>query len=158
MIGFHLSVHSRANGVWMSQVGHHVTDAVEGGLNGRRFLIHDRDPLFRAKFQSILTSGRRVRQVAATMTESKCPCRTVCEINQGIVSEPVLYCLATIRSAEPFESSNALSPREESSGAWESADCSYLRAVSHRIALPPPTPGWHVELALSFRSLISIAF
>jgi len=47
---------SRANGLWMSQVGRHVTDAVDGILNGKRFLIHDRDPLFTANFQDILTS------------------------------------------------------------------------------------------------------
>jgi transposase InsO family protein len=47
---------SRANGLWMSQVGRHVTDAVDGILNAKRFLIHDRDRLFTAEFQSILTS------------------------------------------------------------------------------------------------------
>ena len=47
---------SRANGLWMSQVGRHVTDAVDGILNGKRFLIYDRDPLFTAEFQDILTS------------------------------------------------------------------------------------------------------
>jgi transposase InsO family protein len=40
----------------MSQVGRRVTDAVDGILNGKRFLIQDRDPLFTAEFQSILTS------------------------------------------------------------------------------------------------------
>src|SRR3954453_7912840 len=30
---------SRANGLWMSQVGRHTTDAVDGILNGKRFLI-----------------------------------------------------------------------------------------------------------------------
>ena len=47
---------SRANGLWMSQVGRNATDAVDGILNGKRFLIHDRDPLFTAEFQSILKS------------------------------------------------------------------------------------------------------
>jgi putative transposase len=47
---------SRTNGLLMSQVGRHVTDAVDGILNGKRFLIHDRDPLFTAEFQSILSS------------------------------------------------------------------------------------------------------
>ncbi len=47
---------SRANGLWMSQVGRHVTDAVDGILSGKRFLIHDRDPLFTAEFQDILMS------------------------------------------------------------------------------------------------------
>ena len=37
-------------------MGRRVTDAVEGILNGKRFLIHDRDPLFAAEFQDILTS------------------------------------------------------------------------------------------------------
>jgi putative transposase len=40
----------------MSQVGRKATDTVDGILNGRRFLIHDRDPLFTTEFQSILTS------------------------------------------------------------------------------------------------------
>lgn len=49
---------SRANGLWMSQVGRHVTDAVDGILDGKRFLIHDRDPLFTAEFEDILASAR----------------------------------------------------------------------------------------------------
>ena len=45
---------SSANGLWMSQIGRNITDAVDGILNGKRYLIHDRDPLFTAEFQSIL--------------------------------------------------------------------------------------------------------
>jgi transposase InsO family protein len=51
-----VGIASRANGLSMNQVGRHVTDAVDGILNGKRFLIHDRDPLLTAEFQSILTS------------------------------------------------------------------------------------------------------
>ena len=47
---------SRANGLWMSQIGRRVTDAVDGILQGKRYLIHDRDPLFTAEFQGILAS------------------------------------------------------------------------------------------------------
>ena len=47
---------SSPNGLWMSQVGRRVTDTVDGILNGKRYLIHDRDPLFTAEFQSILAS------------------------------------------------------------------------------------------------------
>ena len=47
---------SRANRLWMSQVSRRATDAVDGILNGRRFLIHDRDPLFTNEFESIVTS------------------------------------------------------------------------------------------------------
>jgi hypothetical protein len=48
---------SRANGLWMSQVGRQVTDAVDGILNCKRFLIHDRDPLFTAEFQELSNGG-----------------------------------------------------------------------------------------------------
>jgi len=40
----------------MSQIAREVTDAVDGILNGKRFLIHDREPLFTAEFQSLLTA------------------------------------------------------------------------------------------------------
>src|SRR4051794_38007013 len=43
-----------ANGLWMSQIGRRVTDDVDGILNGKRYLIHDRDPLFTAEFLSLL--------------------------------------------------------------------------------------------------------
>ena len=39
-----------ANGVWMSQIGRNVTDAMEGLPRGKRYLIHDRDPLFTREF------------------------------------------------------------------------------------------------------------
>ena len=35
-----------ANGLWMSQVARNLSDAAEGFLIGKRYLIHDRDPLF----------------------------------------------------------------------------------------------------------------
>jgi putative transposase len=45
---------SIANGLWMAQIGRRVTDAVDGILNGKRYLIHDRDPLFTAEFLRLL--------------------------------------------------------------------------------------------------------
>src|SRR5436305_9268854 len=45
---------SKANGLWMTQIGRNATDAVDGILNGKRYLIHDRDPLFTTEFQCIL--------------------------------------------------------------------------------------------------------
>lgn len=47
---------SSANGLWMSQIGRRVADAMDGILNGKRYLIHDRDPLFTTEFQDILAS------------------------------------------------------------------------------------------------------
>jgi len=45
---------SVANGLWMSQIGRNVTDAVDGILHGKRYLIHDRDPLFTAEFLNMI--------------------------------------------------------------------------------------------------------
>jgi transposase InsO family protein len=39
-----------ANGVWMNQIARNLTDSVDGLLTGKRYLIHDRDPLFTAEF------------------------------------------------------------------------------------------------------------
>ena len=41
---------STANGLWMSQIARNLTDAEQGILTGKRYLIHDRDPLFTAEF------------------------------------------------------------------------------------------------------------
>ena len=38
------------NGVWMSQIARNLTDSVDGLLTGKRYLIHDRDPLFTDEF------------------------------------------------------------------------------------------------------------
>jgi putative transposase len=47
---------SSANGLWMTQVGRTVTDAVDGILQEKRYLIHDRDPLYTTEFLSLLTA------------------------------------------------------------------------------------------------------
>ena len=48
---------TRTNGLWMSQIARNLTDAVDGLLKGKRYLIHDRDPLFTAEFLSTLAEG-----------------------------------------------------------------------------------------------------
>ena len=45
---------SAASGLWMSQIGRNLTDAPDGILHGKRYLIHDRDPLFTAEFLEML--------------------------------------------------------------------------------------------------------
>ncbi len=42
------------DGEWMKQVARNLTDADSGFLNGTRYLIHDRDPLFTEAFREIL--------------------------------------------------------------------------------------------------------
>ena len=45
---------SVANGLWMDQIGRNLTDAVDGILKGKRYLIHDRDPLFTSEFLKLV--------------------------------------------------------------------------------------------------------
>jgi hypothetical protein len=57
---------SVANGLWMSPIGRNLSDAVEGILRGKRYLIHDRDPLFTAEFLNMLADvGREVGKICA---------------------------------------------------------------------------------------------
>ena len=42
------------NEVWMHQAARHLTDAIDGPLLGKRFLIMDRDAKFCAKFKEVL--------------------------------------------------------------------------------------------------------
>ncbi len=44
-------------GSWMVQVARNLTDCCSGFLNGKRYLIHDRDPLFTAQFTMTLTAA-----------------------------------------------------------------------------------------------------
>ncbi len=44
-------------GSWMVQVARNLTDCVDGFLLGKRYLIHDRDPLYTAHFTKTLTAA-----------------------------------------------------------------------------------------------------
>jgi putative transposase len=51
-----LGLHAQPNGPWMEQIARNVSG--EGGfLAGKKYLIHDRDPLFTEKFDSILKAA-----------------------------------------------------------------------------------------------------
>ena len=45
------------NGLWMSQIARNLTDAEQGILTGKGYLIHDRDPLFTAEFLNMITEA-----------------------------------------------------------------------------------------------------
>jgi len=42
------------NGLWMKQIARNLTAGEDGIVNGKRYLIHDRDPLFTAEFMRML--------------------------------------------------------------------------------------------------------
>src|SRR5690242_21406365 len=48
-------VASKANGLWMTQIARNVTDEIDGFIKGKRYLIHDRDPLYTQEFLGTLT-------------------------------------------------------------------------------------------------------
>jgi transposase InsO family protein len=50
-------ISARANGLWMNQIARNLTDAEDGLLKGKRYLIHDRDPLFTEEFLATLTEA-----------------------------------------------------------------------------------------------------
>src|SRR5262249_829968 len=45
-----------ANGLWMAQIARNLTDAVDGFFAGKRYLIHDRDPLYTREFLATLAT------------------------------------------------------------------------------------------------------
>jgi len=51
----------QANGQWMKQAGRNLSDPMSGFLVGKKYVIHDRDPLFTKEFARILrTAGIQV--------------------------------------------------------------------------------------------------
>ena len=46
-----------ANGLWMSQIARNLTDSEDGILRGKRYLIHDRDPLYTDEFVNMLSEA-----------------------------------------------------------------------------------------------------
>ena len=47
----------QAYGGWMKQIARNLTDPFGGFLKGKKYLIHDRDPLFTKDFRAILKAG-----------------------------------------------------------------------------------------------------
>src|ERR1700751_162021 len=88
-----------ANGLWMSQIGRNVTDAVDGILKGKRYLIHDRDPLFTTEFQNILASVG----VSAVKLPPQSPNlnayaeRFVRSIKESCLDRLICFCEASLR-------------------------------------------------------------
>ena len=51
------AISASPNGAWMEQLARNLTDPVEGFLRNCTTLLHDRDPLFTRRFDSILSSA-----------------------------------------------------------------------------------------------------
>ena len=64
-----------ANGLRMTQIACNLTDSVDGLLAGKRYLIHDRDPLFTDEFlRTPKDTGVGSLKFAGADSESERPC------------------------------------------------------------------------------------
>jgi len=92
---------STANGLWMSQIGRNLTDSVDGLLKGKRYLIHDRDPLFTAEFLELLaeTGVASVRIPPRSPNLNAHAERFVRSIKESCLQRLVLFGEASVRRA-----------------------------------------------------------
>ena len=107
-----------ASGPWVSQVARNLSDAAEGFLIGKRYLIHDRDPLFTTEFVEIL-KNTGVQSVTSTFDDNPC---TDCQIAPFPTSgrTPVVWVGANDTGAfrPPADNSSSAFHPTESGAGW----------------------------------------
>jgi transposase InsO family protein len=91
----------QANGLWVSQVARNLSDAEEGFLTGKRYLIHDRDPLFTAEFLEILKSSgvRSVKLPPCSPNLNAYAERFVRTIKESCLERMILFGEGSLRKA-----------------------------------------------------------
>jgi putative transposase len=92
---------SVANGLWMTQVARHVTDPVDGFLKDKRYLIHDRDPLYTAEFLTMLegVGVKSVRLPARSPNLNAYAERFVRSIKESCLDRMILFGDASLKMA-----------------------------------------------------------
>lgn len=90
-----------ANGLWMNQIARNLTDAVDGVLAGKRYLIHDRDPLFTAEFLQTLESAgvRSVKLPPRSPNLNAHAERFVRSIKESCLDRMIFFGEASLRTA-----------------------------------------------------------
>lgn len=88
-------------GEWMKQIARNLTDAFDGFLLGKRYLIHDRDPLFTKKFRDILATGgvKSVRLPPRSPNLNPHAERFVLSIKSECLDRLILFTEAQLRRA-----------------------------------------------------------
>jgi putative transposase len=94
-------VASNANGLWMSQLGRNLTGSDDGLLKGRRYLIHDRDPLFTEEFLRTVKDGgvESMKLPARSPNLNAFAERWVRSVKQAYLSKMILFGEASLRRA-----------------------------------------------------------
>src|SRR5215472_15022665 len=81
-------VAAMADALWMSQIGRNVTDAMEGVLRGKRYLIHIATRYSSGSYRAAGGDRGSVGAAAAALAESECLRREVRAQHQGVLSGP----------------------------------------------------------------------
>ena len=94
-------VTGNANGAWMSQVARNLSDAAEGFLIGKRYLIHDRDPLFTEEFSKIIqvNSIKSVKLPPSSPNLNAYADRFVRTIKESCLERMILFGEGSLRKA-----------------------------------------------------------
>jgi putative transposase len=90
-----------ANGLWMNQIARNLTDSVDGLLAGKRYLIHDRDPLFTDEFLRTLkdTGIASVKLPARSPNLNAHAERFVRSIKESCLERLILFGETSLRTA-----------------------------------------------------------
>ncbi|HEY6272574.1 MAG TPA: integrase core domain-containing protein [Terriglobales bacterium] len=85
----------------MNHIARNLTDAVEGLLKGKRYLIHDRDPLFTAEFVKMLaeTSVASVKIPPQSPNLNAHAERFVRSIKESCLERVILFGETSVRKA-----------------------------------------------------------
>jgi len=114
---------SRANGLWMTQIARNLTDEVDGFFKGKRYLIHDRDPLYTREFLSMLEEQaiESVRLPPRSPNLNAYSERFVRTIKESCLEQMILFGEDALRNAV-FEFLAHYHGGENPSGLGKSAD------------------------------------
>ena len=87
-------ISATANGLWMNQIARNLTDSVDGLLTGKRYLIHDRYPLFTDEFLRTLKDAgvESVKLPPRSPNLNAHAERFVRSIKEGCLERLILYC------------------------------------------------------------------
>ena len=92
---------SHRNALWMSQIARNLTDSEDGILIGKRYLIHDRDPLFTAEFLSMIADAgvESVKLPPRSPNLNAYAERFVRSIKESCLNRMILFGEESLRSA-----------------------------------------------------------
>ena len=149
-------ISAEPDGPWVTQLMRHATDAEDGCLRHIRFLIHDRDPLFRPAGRDTLPPAdvTPIRRPARAPNLNAYTERFVRTIKDSCLERMVLIGEGSRRRAVR-ECVAHYPPRTESPGARPSPDPAAVDGPATPWSRPvPPAARWDVELLLSVSSVI----